>query len=223
MRTCSISVLLAVALACPVLADNFDPPTWRGDPLSVQAEWYFTDDFTPDPNNMAPDYYNTTGDGVHDLFDGPTHCHASPEVMWDPLGYAYTGAASGTLDCFLVNFIDDYRDKDIWVQITYKTAVAPVVYEVFAWPSEIDGELVEVVDDELGSRRETWVLHPNPEREYVNISLPPFATLDQLVIDTISTGPEIPTVSEWGLIIMTLLLLTAGTIVFRRWRRPAAA
>ena len=31
----------------------------------------------------------------------------------------------------------------------------------------------------------------------------------------------IPTVSEWGLIVMTLLLLTAGTIVFGRRRRPA--
>lgn len=34
---------------------------------------------------------------------------------------------------------------------------------------------------------------------------------------------SIPTVSEWGLIVMTLLLLTAGTIVFgRRRQRPAA-
>ena len=33
----------------------------------------------------------------------------------------------------------------------------------------------------------------------------------------------IPTVSEWGLIIMTLLALTAGTIVFARRRRPAVA
>ncbi|MCP4590971.1 MAG: IPTL-CTERM sorting domain-containing protein [bacterium] len=35
--------------------------------------------------------------------------------------------------------------------------------------------------------------------------------------------PEIPTVSEWGLIVMTLLLLTAGTIVVGRRRRSAAA
>ena len=34
---------------------------------------------------------------------------------------------------------------------------------------------------------------------------------------------EIPTVSEWGLIIMTLLALTAGTIVFGRRRKPALA
>ncbi len=32
----------------------------------------------------------------------------------------------------------------------------------------------------------------------------------------------VPTVSEWGMIIMTLLLLTAGTVVFAK-RRPAAA
>ena len=35
--------------------------------------------------------------------------------------------------------------------------------------------------------------------------------------------PPIPTVSEWGLIIMTLLALTAGTIVFARRRRPTLA
>ena len=35
--------------------------------------------------------------------------------------------------------------------------------------------------------------------------------------------PAVPTVSEWGLIVMTLLLLTAGTIVFSRRRRPTLA
>ena len=36
--------------------------------------------------------------------------------------------------------------------------------------------------------------------------------------------PEtIPTLSEWGVMIMTLLVLTAGTLVFGRRRRPAAA
>lgn len=34
---------------------------------------------------------------------------------------------------------------------------------------------------------------------------------------------EIPTISEWGMIVMTVLVLTAGTIVFSRWRRPATA
>jgi hypothetical protein len=34
------------------------------------------------------------------------------------------------------------------------------------------------------------------------------------------TGAVIPTVSEWGLVVMTLLLLTAGTILWG-WRRRA--
>ena len=45
-------------------------------------------------------------------------------------------------------------------------------------------------------------------------------------IDTLQP-PPIPTVSEWGLIVMGLLLLTAGTIVIRRYKahgpRPAGA
>ena len=43
-----------------------------------------------------------------------------------------------------------------------------------------------------------------------------------LCIDT-SQLDCIPTVSQWGLIVMTLLLLTAGTVMFGRWRQPAAA
>lgn len=35
--------------------------------------------------------------------------------------------------------------------------------------------------------------------------------------------PGVPTVSEWGLIILTLLLLTVGTILVARRRRPVAA
>lgn len=34
--------------------------------------------------------------------------------------------------------------------------------------------------------------------------------------------PSVPTVSEWGLVAMTLLMLTAGTLVFKR-RQPACA
>jgi len=35
--------------------------------------------------------------------------------------------------------------------------------------------------------------------------------------------PGIPTVSEWGLIAMALLTLTAGTVVFAKRRRQIAA
>lgn len=46
---------------------------------------------------------------------------------------------------------------------------------------------------------------------------------DETTCENIVCPEAVPTVSEWGLIIMTLLLLTAGTIVFGRRRRPAVA
>ena len=41
--------------------------------------------------------------------------------------------------------------------------------------------------------------------------------------DFIIDGIDIPAVSEWGLMVMTLLALTAGTVVIGRRRRPTAA
>ncbi|MCH8149383.1 MAG: hypothetical protein IH987_15610 [Planctomycetes bacterium] len=40
---------------------------------------------------------------------------------------------------------------------------------------------------------------------------------------TVEVGGPVPTVSEWGLIILTVLGLTAGTVMYGRRRRPAAA
>ena len=42
-------------------------------------------------------------------------------------------------------------------------------------------------------------------------------------LTTTAVAKPTPTVSEWGMIIMTLLLLTAGTVIFGRARRRAAA
>jgi len=55
-----------------------------------------------------------------------------------------------------------------------------------------------------GGSRAEWPLVPCPEGECSPCNFP------------------IPTVSEWGLIVMTLVLLTAGTVVFGRRRRHAA-
>ncbi len=48
-------------------------------------------------------------------------------------------------------------------------------------------------------------------------------TCESCEMDCGPCEPAIPTVSEWGLIVMTLLALTAGTIVFGRRRRAAMA
>jgi len=48
-------------------------------------------------------------------------------------------------------------------------------------------------------------------------------TCESCEMDCGPCQPAIPTVSEWGLIVMTLLALTAGTIVFARRRRTTLA
>ena len=47
--------------------------------------------------------------------------------------------------------------------------------------------------------------------------------VDAGLLSGVMTANCIPTISEWGLIVMTVLCLTAGTIMYGRRRRPAAA
>ena len=65
------------------------------------------------------------------------------------------------------------------------------------------------------------------EIQFINSDAPSFTVdIDDpglVVIYELEFGESIPTVSEWGLIVMTVLLLTAGTIVIVRRRRQIAA
>ncbi|MFH1844888.1 MAG: hypothetical protein ABIF77_16985, partial [bacterium] len=112
--TLALTILMLVGLTASAVADDFMPPPWRGDPLTVMAEWDFINDFNPDPMNIDPDYLNTIGDGWHQLGTAYTHCHADDFVMWEPDptepgdGRATTMDMPGELAFFLVNWIDDY-------------------------------------------------------------------------------------------------------------------
>ncbi len=195
--------MLAIGFATTALADDFMPPEWRGDLLSVQAEWDFINDFMPDPMNIDPDNLVTVGDGIHDLGTAYTHCHASDEMLWeidpdDPAdGRAYTDDLPGQLDFFLANWIDDYQFKHIWVQITWGGQGMPIVSSVVGpnaetndWTDPTYGALVEVHDPAPGQHVEYWILEPNPDREHIYIDVPPFSWVDQVVIDTISTPDQ---------------------------------
>ncbi len=64
-----------------------------------------------------------------------------------------------------------------------------------------------------------------PMDDWNNTTMPEFQEHYNIVLTGVSYIPAaIPTVSEWGLIVLTLLLLTAATILFSRRRMmPAAA
>lgn len=207
MKTFVIALLTLVALTASLAtADDFMPPDWRGDPLSVMVEWDFIADFNPDPMNILPDQLVTVGDGIHPLGTAWTHAHASDSVHWadDPNqpgdGVAMTDSVPGEIDFFLVNWTDDYEFKHIWIQITYGGEGVPFVTEVVgpnpddnSWTNPTFGYPRDMFDVDPNHRVEYWMLMPNPDREHIYIHIPPYTWVDQVVIDTISTPEPVAT------------------------------
>ncbi|MDO9695244.1 MAG: hypothetical protein Q7W56_10955 [Candidatus Latescibacteria bacterium] len=186
----------AAIAATAALADDFNPPPWRGGPLTVAAEWEFISSNLLD---MPPDYMNTVGDGIHDFNTNCfTHAHFE-NCYWQPDpqnpndGRIFTTQEPGRILFFLCNWIDYYPYKYIWVQLTYGGMGTPFVQEVIApnpgtneWLNPLYGQLIEKWGT-LGYMTEYWYLAFNPDREYVNVILPPNTWIDQVWIDTIST------------------------------------
>lgn len=199
---CVTGVLLALA-ALPAAAHDVCPPWFRGDPLSVYAEWEFVGS---DLHDDEPDTMYWIGDGVHEFnLSCYTHTHAY-DVYWeedptDPTdGRVYTQSVPGRLDFFVCNFIDGYPYKYIWIQITYGGDGVPFVYETVAppWDNPYYGELIRVVPCESGQRVESWVLPLNPDREFVKVEIPPFTWVDQVIIETVSTLYSPVEDMSWG-------------------------
>ena len=209
-------MLAAVAfvggLAAPILADDFAPAFFRGDPLTVAAEWEF---IIPDLTDLPPDYINWVGDGIHD-YNASCFVHTHPTfVFWQPDpfepgdGRAYTTDVAGQLDFFLCNFLDLYPFKYIWVQITYGETMpgmggVPYIYEVVApnegtntWTDPVFGTQIEW-GGIPGFNTEFWVIPYNPDREYINLEIPPYTWVDQVWIETISTFEIANEEMTWG-------------------------
>jgi hypothetical protein len=196
---------LTICLTTPLFAEDFLPPDFRGDPLSYTAFWEFTND--PGPGDIWPDNVFWTGDGVHDLFNADTHTHRDINVVfWDPAGFLYTTDAPGQLAFFLNNWVDPYVFKHIWVQVTYSTQTQPPYISAVEgadsssqWPDPYIGYFVSRNDVDANHFVEYWQIQPNPNMEYVYLELPPFTTIDEVVIDTWSTDSPVDTEdSSWG-------------------------
>jgi len=206
--------LLWLAVACvvtaffvsPLLADDFMPPDFRGDPLSYTAIWEFNTD--PGPNDIPPDEIFFTGDGVHELFNAWTHAHRDDQVvLWDPAGFLFTGLMPGQLAFFLNNWVDPYVYKHIWIQVTYTSPpdnppfVSGVIGadESMQWPDPYVGFYVDRIDVDANHFVEYWQIQPNPNMEYVYLDLPFATSIDEVIIDTWSTDSVVGSEAKsWG-------------------------
>lgn len=204
-----VVMLVVLIWASLAHADDFLPPDFRGDPLTVVAEWDMIRDFTIDPYfyyNYDPDNEDAIGDGIHDLHNDFTHAHFTETVFWggDPDqpgdGIAYTLENPGQIDFYLINWTDPYPFKHIWIQITYRGQGVPAVGSVIApnpvtdnWTDPSIGRFEYAIEYDFNHRVEYWTLMPNPNREHIYLDIPPYTTVDQVLIDTISTDSPVAT------------------------------
>lgn len=217
----AFAVLLSALLITTCFADDFNPPDWRGDPLSIEAEWDFENG--PPEYELVPDVtYNTVGGSNGETLSGYlTHIDYGTNSYYvdDPDGAGPKGAG-WYFDGFVIhidNWIDLEPYKDIRVQFT-------------AYKETIDGQILELGDptamgldvsavpldswsvtgggwDSDGVITWAWLdirIWPNPDREDLWFDTPlQGVIIDQVYVDTIS----IPEPATMGLLIVGSLAL----------------
>lgn len=131
----------------------------------------------------------------------------------------------GTLSFFIPNPPGpDVPPKDIWVHVVYLFGPPSIVVTDSAGDpaAPVGAPVITSLPDGWSHISVRFRIDFCPSFEFVRISpagpTDPVLYVDQVTIDTICDKPippGIPTVSEWGLVVMVLLLLSAGTIVYR--------
>ena len=201
-----VRFLIVVAIAALTvnisLADDLNPPAYRGDPLSVHAHWQ-----------------NIDGTAGLTLVDFSSQDDADPTTTLHPLQPSdyITPTADKIYQFDLPNFIDKLPIKYMRLQLTWTgDATAPSVFDISGVD---DGSLVpgavvftSPVDPlATGAFYQYYDIEfkPNPDFERWLVHLSDNNFLVQAVADTVSTVPEPATLS----------LLAMGSIAFFRRRK----
>lgn len=198
-KTFFVIACMTVFLAAKptVLADDLDPPTWRGYEGTTFQLWDFaTSDTTPEPN-VVNNPYGTPGLRVDTDHD------------WVSVDDQRTGiwALSGELDIYIPNWPEQRPEKEIWIQLTWKPA------ELDESPFLPDQPIVGVVTEPLFENMQTerwdeslgdgWThsvysihMWPNPNKEWIAVKGD--IMVDQVAVDTYCV-PEPATISMLGI------------------------
>ena len=223
-KTVNLLMVLLVLMVTNVMADDFNPPAWRGGPLSVEVEWDF--ETTPQgAGGLDPDSFNAVGGSNGETLWGYyTHIDYAGEYVSDPDGQGPKGggyAFSGFV-IHLDNWIDNELYKDIRVQLTgymsnggeAKSLIDPynLGLDMSASPMNdwgVTGSYYAYdASTDITYASFDFRIWPNPDNEDIWFNtVPQGVVIDQVYVDTISI-PE-PA---------SLCLLGLGGLMFRKWK-----
>ena len=195
-----VGLLLAINSA---LADDYNPPEWRGAENTTFAIW----EFGSDQSIVAPDSYVNPG-GTPML----TVAGDFPFTAWVQEDYGHFGVwkFEDYIVIDLPNIIDNEPHKEIWIQLTYAAdSIGQGFPPTFlTQPGGSTPILVnqEQVDDVYWHETYSITIEPNPDFETIWIQ-PRNCTfyVDEIVIDTISTTPEPASICLLGMGALVLL------------------
>jgi hypothetical protein len=198
--------LIVCLMVGSALADDLNPPAWRGQPRTTFGEWEFsTNNPTPPPE---PGYLYPWGlpstTVAPGLFQNWMDNWGERQGVW-PL--------SGEIHVTIPNNPEPLPYKDIWIQLTWAQQapnVWPAVSETrFGVPATLLAE-VPLPNGWFHSTYEIQ-LQPNPDWEQVLIT--GAVNVDEMVIDT-------RCVPEPGTLVLFVLggLAVGGFALFRRGR-----
>ena len=184
--------------------DDLNPPSYRGNPLSVNAQWNFVPGST---------ILNMTNWSSEDDTDPTTYLYPNftPTSQIQPTG--------GIYQLQLPNWVDNMPIKDMRLQLAWG-GTNQLPFNIFS--QGLDGtNLINATITSVSPLITTsagyyeyvdFKFIPNPDFERIGLQLPATNYLTQIVVDTVSTIPEPATMSLFGLGALTLI----------RRKRPAA-
>jgi hypothetical protein len=209
LSSVTLSVILVLGGLAPALADDLNPPPWRGEPGTTFQQWVFSDSNPTPPPDLVDNPYGVPGAQVwpgtgQDWFD----VWGGRQGVW-PL--------SGAMEFYIPNAPPPNEYKDIWIQLTWAQQVTTSEPILSSDPAGTV-ELLDQVDigptGEPAPAGANWWhstfnirIYPNPDFETIRID--GTVMVDQVVIDTICA----PEPASLG------LLALGGLALLRRRRR----
>lgn len=190
-------VALSVLLSSPALADDLNPPPWRGEPRTTYAQWEF---YTPGDDGYYPQpdqWSNPYGPPWADVTPGPG-------MQWYPEWEGRPGVwpLSGEIVICIPDFPEPLPEKWIWIQLTWAPQYEGAIGFLSTEPPYSEGTVSTMpLEPPWNHSTVEFVLRPNPPYEYIYIWGD--INVDEIVIDTICI-PEPASLSLLGL--ATLLL-----------------